>query len=129
MRIRASDPSGREYWHRGDFKLTEKEIPGGWLHIASAPGEPPAQLSGELLRSFSKTVIFSHGHTRVIAYVENLAPYAVYLEYGTSRTGWGGPILPRPFMEPVVYDSEVNYRMLQRVRRAMERAGHAYGAR
>ena len=113
----------------GTGELSGKPMKGGMLHIASARGEPPAELSGDLLRSFSKRTIFSRGHTRIIAYIENYAPYAGWLEYGTSRTGWGGPIHPRPFMEPVMHSAEVNHRMLMRVRAAMDRAGHAYGAR
>jgi hypothetical protein len=106
-----------------------KPIEGGEIHIASAPGEPPAILSGELLGSFSKRTFFSRGHTRIIAYIENHAPYALYLEYGTVKTGWGGPIFPRPFMTPVIYDAEINHRMLMRVRRVMEQAGQGFGAR
>lgn len=128
-RIEDSSPSGRTYFHRGDFKLSEKPMKGGIPHIASAPGEPPAILSGDLLRSFSKRTFFSRGHTRIISYIENHAPYALYLEYGTSKTGWGGPIDPRPFMTPVIYSAELNHRMLTRVRRVMEAAGQAYGAR
>jgi hypothetical protein len=134
-RIEESSPSGREYYHSGDFRLTEKPIEGGFLHIASAEGEPPAQLSGELLKSFAKNTFFSAGHTRIISHIENYArsakgrPYPLYLEYGTAKTGWGGPIAPRPFMEPVMYDSGVAHKMLLRVRAAMKRAGQAYGAR
>ncbi len=128
-RIESNSPSGRTYFHRGDFRLSMKPMEGGEVHIASAPGEPPAVLSGELLRSFSKRTFFSRGHTRIISYIENDAPYALYMEYGTSKTGWGGPIDPRPFMAPVIYSAELNHRMLMRVRRLMEVAGQGYGAR
>ncbi len=65
----------------------------------------------------------------VIAYIENYAGYALYLEYGTTRTGWGGPIHPRPFMAPVIYDAQMNHRVLTRVRVVMERVGQGFGAR
>jgi hypothetical protein len=136
-RIREGEPSGRA-WHfrySTGYLLSRfgptKEGSGrpDDPHIASAPGEPPAILSGKLLRSFSKRTIFSHGHTRIIAHIENDAEYAGYLEYGTPWTGWGGPVHPRPFMAPVMFDTRTNHRMILRVRRAMEAAGHAYGAR
>ncbi len=128
-RIQESEPSGRMYFHRGDFKLSEKPMPGGIQHIASAPGQPPAILSGDLIDSFSSRTFFSRGHTMVIAYIENHAPYALYLEFGTYKTGWGGPIHPRPFMAPVMYDARMNHRVLMRVRRVMETAGQGFGAR
>jgi hypothetical protein len=128
-RIKESSPSGRTYWHRGDFKLSEKPMPGGIQHIASAPGQPPAVLSGDLLDSFRSNTFFSRGHTRIISYIENYSGYALYLEYGTTKTGWGGPIHPRPFMAPVMYDPKILHRMLMRVRRVMEAAGQGFGAR
>ena len=134
-RIKRSSPSGREYHFRyaSGFQLSRygptKEGAGRPTHIASAPGEPPAILSGELLGSFSKRTIFSRGHTRIISYIENHSKHALWMEYGTLRTGWGGPIHPRPFMAPVVYDAALIHKMLIRVRNAMKNAGHAYGAR
>jgi hypothetical protein len=128
-RIEESDPTGRTYWHRGDFKLSEKPMSGGIQHIASARGQPPAILSGELLNSFSKRTMFSRGHTRIIAYIENHAKQAEWMEYGTPRTGWGKGIDPRPFMAPVMYDPEILHRMLMRVRRVMKAAGQGFGAR
>jgi hypothetical protein len=133
--IEDSSPSGREYFFRTSagagqlrFPLTTKKTTHG-THIASAPGEPPAVLSGSLLVSLRKRVFFSRGHTRVIAEIYSDVSYAYYLEYGTVRTGFGGPIAPRPFMAPIIFSSRANYLMLRRVRAAMERAGQGYGAR
>jgi len=56
-------------------------------HQASAPGEPPARLSGKL----SKSIEFR----RVNQYASSVRvtkEYAIFLEYGT------GKIQPRPFM-------------------------------
>ncbi len=134
-RIEDSPPTGPEWFFRTHLREAEKKFPltkkktRFGRHIASEEGNPPRKLSGHLLRSFSKLVMFSRGHTRIIAYIDNEASYAYYLEFGSPTTGFGPPLMPRPFMEPVIYDAEVNYRMIQRVRRAMERAGHAYGAR
>jgi hypothetical protein len=103
-------------------------------YIASEEGNPPRSLSGHLLSSFEKRTFFSRGHTRVISHIENTASYAMYLEYGSPVGGGAGPwprgyMAPRPFMEPVMYDPEINHRMLRRVRRYMEYAGQRFGAR
>jgi len=134
-RISDSSPGGREYHFRfaSGYQLSRwgptKKGAGRDPHIASAPGEPPAILSGHLIDSFTKRTFFSKGHTRIISYIENHAKYALYLEYGTTSTGWGGPIAPRPFMAPVIFDATLNHRMLTRVRRLMEAAGQRFGAR
>jgi len=58
------------------------------VHHASAPGEPPASDSGELMDSI-KVERFG-----AVGYVTANTEYADYLEHGTHN------MLPRPFMGP-----------------------------
>jgi len=61
----------------------------GVEHQASAPGEPPATDTGNLVNSLDVE------HVKPMLYRVNVeAEYAPYLEYGTSR------IAPRPFLQP-----------------------------
>ena len=134
-----STPGGRIYYFRTSrgasekhFPLTTKKTKFG-THIASAGGQPPARLSGDLIESISHRTFFSHGHTRVISEIYSNLAYAYYLEYGAVVGGHGGfpqsYMEPRPFMAPIIFSPSANYNMLLLVRAAMERAGHAYGAR
>jgi len=59
---------------------------GGRPHRASAPGEPPADRSGRLMRSL----------VVVADRLASTAPYARYLEHGTAR------MAPRPFIGPAL---------------------------
>ena len=56
-------------------------------HQASAPGEPPAKLSGDLAKSIKVQRVNQYASS-----VRVTQPYAIYLEYGT------GKIQPRPYM-------------------------------
>ena len=58
-------------------------------HQASAPGEAPARDTGELIRSMRYNSKRLRDGAEII--VRNEAPYATYLEYGTSK------MLARPF--------------------------------
>jgi len=59
-------------------------------HQASAPGQPPATDLGALLGS----IVAEPAPEALAANLVARMPYAVHLEYGTTR------ILPRPFMRP-----------------------------
>jgi len=61
-------------------------------HQASAPGEPPAVDTGELLRS----IMFDVHKFAVEIGVAGGAPYAEHLEFGTKK------MKPRPFIDPAV---------------------------
>jgi HK97 gp10 family phage protein len=61
-------------------------------HQASAPGEPPAVDSGELLRS----IMFDVHQFALEIGVAGGAPYAEALEFGTKK------MQPRPFLNPAV---------------------------
>tara|TARA_Y100000004_G_scaffold133702_1_gene151143 strand:+ start:132 stop:572 length:441 start_codon:yes stop_codon:yes gene_type:complete len=63
-------------------------------HTASAAGEPPASDTGFLVGSISSNV--RKQGTSVIGQIIASAPYAGYLEFGTSN------IEKRPFMQPAL---------------------------
>lgn len=58
-------------------------------HIPSAPGEPPNRDTGQLDQS-----VIARRRGRVRSEVSANAPYALFLEFGTSR------MAERPFMRP-----------------------------
>jgi HK97 gp10 family phage protein len=76
--ILSGSKSGRQYFIKGR------------RHQSSAPGQPPANSTGKLVRSIKVTKSNS-GHE-----VKIDAEYAGYLEYGTSR------MRPRPFILPAL---------------------------
>ena len=61
-------------------------------HQASAPGQPPATDTGQLVRSITMSVEGTDGE--VVGVIRASAPYAAMLEFGTSN------IAPRPYMQP-----------------------------
>lgn len=72
----------------------------GRLHIASAPGEPPAVLYGRLRQSVTWTEPEWVGDVCASAVGPNVV-YARRLEFGGVDSR-GIRILPRPYMEPTV---------------------------
>ena len=72
-------------------------------HIASAPGQPPARYTGNLLRSI-KGRASRRGYALVVAAI---APHAAMLEMGTRRMD------PRPAFEPVFAERELIIGLLQ----------------
>ena len=73
-------------------------------HHPSLPGNPPVVDTGNLRNSIrfemydkSKAVYGIVGST------QKEPPYGVYLEYGTSKGGWGGKgMKPRPWLRPAM---------------------------
>ena len=61
-------------------------------HQASAPGQPPATDTGQLVRSITMSVEGTDGE--VVGVIRASAPYAAMLEFGTTN------IAPRPYMQP-----------------------------
>jgi HK97 gp10 family phage protein len=61
-------------------------------HVASAPGEPPANDTGNLARSVA--VVVAQPGVLSTAYVNVGAPYGADLEFGTRN------MEPRPFLQP-----------------------------
>lgn len=64
-------------------------------HQASAPGEPPANDTGNLARNITATVVSPNE-----AIVNSGAAYARHLEYGTTN------IAQRPYMRPALMNNE-----------------------
>jgi HK97 gp10 family phage protein len=62
---------------------------------ASAPGEPPARQTGTLQASITEPQVRKSGNA-IVGEMRITAPYAVFLERGTSR------MAPRPFAQPAV---------------------------
>lgn len=99
--INFTPKSGRQYiyYHNGKKRI----------HVASAPGEPPANFRGNLRKSVgyklngSSYIVFGAGNSKV--------KYARRLELGGSdRTRGGGSsyIAPRPFIIRSINDNERN---------------------
>ena len=63
---------------------------------ASLPGEPPALRTGTLLRSVRIDTVEPLRVTIAVGGSGTMAPYASWLEFGTSK------MAPRPFVQPIV---------------------------
>lgn len=74
-----SNPSGKSY------RIGDR------VHIASAPGQPPAPFTGNLIDSVDINAINKDNYQVSVG-----APYGKYLEYGTTS------IRPRPFVKPSI---------------------------
>lgn len=75
--------------------IIEQSVPEGRIykgHVASAPGQPPATLTGELLEN----MFYDIDPETAIVIVGNNSPQGLYAEIGTVRE------LPRPFLRPAV---------------------------
>jgi phage gpG-like protein len=72
----------------------------GELHIASAPGEPPAVLFGQLYRSIAHSPPEWDNWT-IASWIGSNVEYAQILEFG-GIAGNGARILPRPYLEPTI---------------------------
>lgn len=81
-------------------------------HQASAPGEPPANLSGHLISSF-RTQITQTGTVTSVS-ITNTAKYAGYLEFGTRK------MAPRPFMRPAYVNTKE--KMIAEITKAFQKA-------
>ena len=80
-RIRDSVPAGRIYY--GEPYKGKR---------ASAPFQPPAIILETLINAFYVRVSYSYRHIGVSAIIENIAPHASWMEYGTKK------IIKRPFI-------------------------------
>jgi hypothetical protein len=78
-------------------------------HQASAPGQPPALLTGDLARSCQVTQV-----RKCIWAVHFTDRKAWWLEYGTPT------IAPRPYLRPAIRAEQNNYRA--EVRKAVQKA-------
>lgn len=107
---RAVRPQIARALHRGGLMIENEAVQGiidppktgriypskhrkGAMHQASAPGEFPAADSGRLHQSITTVKVRDDDNAVVVETGAN-APYAIMLEYGTSK------MEPRPFMTP-----------------------------
>lgn len=81
--ITTGERSGRSYIRNGQH------------HVASAPGEAPANMTGRLANSFDCLVTDNELSVYSTATSDSGANYAVYLEEGTSK------MAPRPYFKRV----------------------------
>ena len=95
-RILKGPKSGTVYHRKG--RGTRSKGRGGVDHTASAPGESPANDTGNLARSIN-VVAGSVGMSST-AIVTVRTPYAAALEFGSKR------IEPRPFARPAVAENK-----------------------
>lgn len=92
------------------------------VHIASAPGEPPANWYGHLQRSIAVVRAKSQGYrvtAQVIVRDDPENPYGKWLEEGTKR------MKPRPFLGPSLSElkSDINKMILAAVREGTKQDG------
>lgn len=78
-------------------------------HVPSKPGEPPNQDTGTLANNIETVQI-----SPLKVEVSSNAPYAAYLEYGTSR------MAERPYMRPAV--ERTRPKVLELIQLAVRRA-------
>lgn len=96
--LRTGPRTGREYLR-----------PGGRVHVASAPGEPPASDTGRLERSIR--VRKSSGlEYQIVA----SAPYSGWLERGTRKMD------PRPYLKPALRRNVIKIKFL--IKAAIQRS-------
>ena len=86
--------TAKESIMKGGTGITYQKYNPRRQHTASAKGEPPASDTGFLVSNITSSV--KQQGTSVIGQIVASAPYAPYLEFGTSS------IDPRPFMQPAL---------------------------
>lgn len=74
-------------------------------HHPSLPGNPPARDTGNLSNSIRYEVYAQPGSPYgVVGTTQQDPPYGEYMEYGTSKGGWGGKgVAPRPWLRPAMH--------------------------
>jgi len=103
----SQEPHGRYYKNAGTPFWYEVSGPGPGVHRASAPGEPPAALSGFLRDSIDSGVV-SVTRTQYKGAVSTGAPYAAVLEFGGEESE-GKVIEPRPAWLPTLLFNRKKY--------------------
>jgi len=103
----SQEPHGRYYKNAGTPKWFEVDGPGPGVHRASAPGEPPAVLSG-LLRDSIKSSVISISRDGYEGAVSTKAAYAALLEFGGTNEE-GHAVAPRPAWLPTLVFNRIKY--------------------
>lgn len=120
LNVLRGERSGRVYKKPGTYgnrmnKQTNKLLPlyghklrGGQLYQASAPGEPPAERTNTLRRSFEEKIAAENkaAYTEVKAYIETKQEYAAALDEGTDK------MASRPIREPVIERAKPKIRQI-----------------
>lgn len=106
--------TGNEYPRQGGRKV----------HVASAPGEPPAVDTGRLRASITHGVVDNGAAVHIGSETAKLemkgggmVNYLTYLEFGTSR------MAPRPSARPVCAQYIGNDKLVQRTRAHLRKMG------
>lgn len=104
-RLISGQGSGNVYEVRGGERIIPWETDArprgrarGPIHVASAPGEPPAVLFGKLRQSLAFRVENEGVLSGVVLRVGANVPYAARLEFGSAD----GDFEPRPFLRPTL---------------------------
>lgn len=100
--------TGTRFFTRGGKVIPMEEPKGGWklrgrVHIASAPGEPPALLTGDLRRRRGSRIGVGSG-TDLVMQFGSSTPYAHRLEDGGTDKR-GVTIAARPAWKPTMVAS------------------------
>jgi len=103
----SQEPHGRYYRNPGTPYWYEVSGPGPGVHRASAPGEPPAALSGFLRDSIDSGMV-SMDARRYEGAVSTKAPYARLLEFGGINAE-GRRVEPRPAWLPTLLFNRGKY--------------------
>lgn len=103
----SQEPHGRYYKNAGTPYWYEVPGPGPGVHRASAPGEPPAVLSGLLRDSIDSGVVLVD-QSRYEGAVSTKADYAPLLEFGGINEE-RKPVEPRPAWLPTLLFNREKY--------------------
>lgn len=82
--------AGQEIEIEAERSITEGSV-SGKNHVPSLPGQPPNQDTGVLAGNIETTI---EAQSPPTVHVTSRAPYAAFLEFGTSR------MAERPYMRP-----------------------------
>lgn len=96
-------------------------------HHPSLPGNPPARDTGNLSNSIRYEIYAEPGSPYgVVGTTQKDPPYGEYMEYGTSKGGWGGKgVAPRPWLRPAMQknNSWIRESMAKAVARGLKETG------
>ena len=107
---------GGEYGEPAKGNEYPKGVNGDIVHVASAPGQPPAVDTGRLRANLD--MVMMPGEPRALIGTP-VKPYAVYMEFGTP----GGKIKPRPYFRPAIYRYHGNNKLAYKAARHLRAIG------
>lgn len=104
---------GGEYGEPAKGNEYPKGVNGDIVHVASAPGQPPAVDTGRLRASLD--MVMMPGEPRAL--IGTPVDYAPFLEFGTSR------MKPRPLWRTVIYRYHGNNNLAYKAARHLKARG------